>query len=71
MIVDFFYGNEIHKRAFNNSHPVVFVFDDEKMIGFGRAICAYTMLLYFPFKLLGNTYTQSDGFTLRVCALIG
>lgn len=30
--------SEIHKRAFNNSHTVVFVFDEENLIGFGRAI---------------------------------
>lgn len=29
---------EIHKRAFCNSHTVVFVFDDENLAGFGRAI---------------------------------
>lgn len=29
---------EIHQRAFNNSHTVVFVFDEDKLIGFGRAI---------------------------------
>ena len=29
---------EIHKRAFDNSYTVVFVFDDEKLIGFGRAL---------------------------------
>jgi len=29
---------EIHKRAFNNSHTVVFVFDEENLIGFGRAL---------------------------------
>ena len=29
---------EIHKRAFNNSYTVVFVFDKEDLIGFGRAI---------------------------------
>lgn len=29
---------EIHKRAFNNSHTVVFVFDEETLVGFGRAI---------------------------------
>jgi GNAT superfamily N-acetyltransferase len=33
-----YYTNEIHKRAFNNSHSVVFVFDEENLIGFGRAI---------------------------------
>lgn len=29
---------EIHQRAFKNSHTVVFVFDEDKLIGFGRAI---------------------------------
>ncbi|OFX66920.1 MAG: GNAT family N-acetyltransferase [Bacteroidetes bacterium GWE2_29_8] len=33
-----YHANEIHKRAFNNSHTVVFVFDEENLIGFGRAI---------------------------------
>jgi ribosomal protein S18 acetylase RimI-like enzyme len=29
---------EVHQQAFRNSHTVVFVFDDEKLIGFGRAL---------------------------------
>lgn len=29
---------EIHKRAFSNSQVVVFVFDEENLVGFGRAI---------------------------------
>ena len=29
---------EIHKQAFNNSYAVVFVFDELRLIGFGRAI---------------------------------
>lgn len=29
---------EIHKRAFSNSNTVVFVFDDDNLVGFGRAI---------------------------------
>ena len=29
---------ETHKIAFNNSYAVVFVFDEENLIGFGRAI---------------------------------
>lgn len=33
-----YHTNEIHRRAFNNSHTVVFVFDEENLIGFGRAI---------------------------------
>lgn len=32
------YSSEIHQRAFNNSHSVVFVFDNEMLIGFGRSI---------------------------------
>lgn len=32
------YSSEIHKRAFNNSHSVVFVFDNETLVAFGRAI---------------------------------
>lgn len=30
--------SEVHKRAFTGSFFVVFAFDDEKMVGFGRAI---------------------------------
>jgi ribosomal protein S18 acetylase RimI-like enzyme len=33
-----YHAGEIHKRAFNNSHTVVFVFDGEMLTGFGRAI---------------------------------
>ncbi|MDA3867275.1 MAG: GNAT family N-acetyltransferase [Salinivirgaceae bacterium] len=33
-----YHTEDIHKRAFNNSHTVVFVFDKQKMVGFGRAI---------------------------------
>lgn len=33
-----FYEGEIHKKAFENSHTVVFIFDGDKLIGFGRAI---------------------------------
>lgn len=33
-----YFEGEIHKKAFENSHAVVFAFDDEKLIGFGRAI---------------------------------
>ncbi len=42
------YAAEIHKIAFNNSYTVVFVFDDENMIGFGRAISdgAYQAAIY-------------------------
>ncbi|BBE20742.1 hypothetical protein AQPE_4936 [Aquipluma nitroreducens] len=33
-----YYTAEIHKRAFSNSQVVVFVFDEENLVGFGRAI---------------------------------
>lgn len=33
-----FHAGEKHKRAFNNSHTVVFVFDNGSLIGFGRVI---------------------------------
>ncbi len=42
------YTAERHKQAFENSHTVVFVFDSEKMIGFGRALSdgAYQAAIY-------------------------
>lgn len=33
-----YFEGKVHKSAFENSHTVVFVFDDNKLIGFGRAI---------------------------------
>ncbi|MBZ9637584.1 GNAT family N-acetyltransferase [Clostridium sp. FP1] len=33
-----YFEGEVHKKAFENSHTVVFAFDDNKLIGFGRAI---------------------------------
>ena len=30
--------SDIHKKSFENSYTVVFIFDNEKLIGFGRAI---------------------------------
>lgn len=33
-----YFDIEIHKKAFENSYTVVFVYDDNKLIGFGRAI---------------------------------
>lgn len=33
-----YYKAEVHKKAFENSYIVVFVFDSDKLIGFGRAI---------------------------------
>jgi ribosomal protein S18 acetylase RimI-like enzyme len=33
-----YFEGKVHKEAFENSHTVVFAFDDDKLIGFGRAI---------------------------------
>lgn len=33
-----YFEGEVHKKAFENSHTVAFVFDGDKLIGFGRAI---------------------------------
>ncbi|MGE5403892.1 MAG: GNAT family N-acetyltransferase [Candidatus Saccharibacteria bacterium] len=43
-----FYDSERHAMAFANSHTVVFVFDAEKLVGFGRAISdgAYQAAIY-------------------------
>ncbi|SFD01885.1 GNAT family N-acetyltransferase [Clostridium uliginosum] len=43
-----YFEGEVHKKAFENSHTVVFVFDDDKLIGFGRAISdgAYQAAIY-------------------------
>lgn len=39
---------EVHRKAFENSQKVIFVLDDDKLIGFGRAISdgAYQAALY-------------------------
>lgn len=33
-----YFEGDIHKKAFENSYTVIFAFDNEKLIGFGRAI---------------------------------
>lgn len=33
-----YHNSDLNQVAFNNSYAVVFVFDNEKMVGFGRAI---------------------------------
>jgi GNAT superfamily N-acetyltransferase len=39
---------EVHQKAFENSHTVVFAYHDERLIGFGRAISdnAYQAAVY-------------------------
>lgn len=43
-----YFESELHKRAFENSHTVVFAFDEGRLIGFGRAISdgAYQAAIY-------------------------
>lgn len=43
-----YYEGQIHKKAFENSHTVVFVFDGDTLVGFGRAISdgAYQAAIY-------------------------
>jgi ribosomal protein S18 acetylase RimI-like enzyme len=43
-----YYEPKLHKKAFENSYTVVFVFSEDKMIGFGRAISdgAYQAAIY-------------------------
>ena len=43
-----FYEPKIHKKAFEASHTTVFIYDSEKLIGFGRAISdgAYQAAMY-------------------------
>lgn len=33
-----YFDAETHKRAFDNSYTVVFVYDNDKLVGFGRAL---------------------------------
>jgi GNAT superfamily N-acetyltransferase len=33
-----YFDGEVHRKAFESSHSVVFAFHEEQMIGFGRAI---------------------------------
>ncbi|MEQ8156568.1 MAG: GNAT family N-acetyltransferase [Clostridiaceae bacterium] len=43
-----YFEGEIHKKAFENSHTMIFVFDGDKLIGFGRAISdgVYQAVIY-------------------------
>jgi GNAT superfamily N-acetyltransferase len=62
------YSAEKHKLAFNNSHTVVFAFDGDNLIGFGRAISdgAYQAAIYdvaimpdYQGKGIGKTIIRS------------
>lgn len=43
-----YYEGELHRKAFENSYVVVFVFDEDRLIGLGRALSdgAYQAALY-------------------------
>jgi len=43
-----YYEPDIHRKAFENSHTTVFVYDGEQLVGFGRAISddAYQAAVY-------------------------
>jgi ribosomal protein S18 acetylase RimI-like enzyme len=43
-----YYPADVHKTAFENSHTVVFVFQSDQLIGFGRAVSdgAYQAAIY-------------------------
>lgn len=43
-----YHSGPIHEKAFGNSHTVRFVFDGEKLVGFGRALSdgAYQAAIY-------------------------
>jgi ribosomal protein S18 acetylase RimI-like enzyme len=73
------YQGEIHKKAFENSHTVVFVFDNEKLIGFGRAISdgAYQAAIYdvavlpeYQGKKIGTTIINSIIKSIPQCNFI-
>lgn len=60
--------SEIRKKSFENSHTVVFVYDNEKLIGIGRAISdgVYEAALYdvavipqYQGKGIGNMIVQN------------
>jgi ribosomal protein S18 acetylase RimI-like enzyme len=74
-----YFDGEVHKKAFENSHTVVFVFDDEKLIGFGRAISdgAYQAAIYdvavlpeYQGRKIGKTIINSIIERIPQCSFI-
>lgn len=68
-----------HKKAFENSYTVVFIFDNEKLIGFGRAISdgAYQAGIYdvavipeYQGKGIGKIIVDSILKTIPQCNVI-
>ncbi|MBR9649408.1 GNAT family N-acetyltransferase [Clostridium tyrobutyricum] len=63
-----YFDPEIHKKAFQNSHTVVFVYHSDKLIGFGRVISdgVYQAAIYdvavlpeYQGKHVGSTIIKS------------
>ncbi|NMA70048.1 MAG: GNAT family N-acetyltransferase [Desulfitobacterium sp.] len=73
------YQPTVHKTAFENSYSVVFAFDQDKLIGFGRAICdgAYEAALYdvvilpeYQGRGIGSTIVKHILNSLPTCNVI-
>lgn len=73
------FEGDVHKTAFENSHTVVFVYDEDRLIGFGRAIsdCAYQAAIYdvavsqaYQGKGLGRKIVNSIVNSLPQCSFI-
>jgi len=74
-----YFEENVHKKAFENSHTVVFVFDDDKLIGFGRAISdgVYQAAIYdvavlpeYQGKKIGATIIDSILKLIPTCNVI-
>ena len=74
-----YFEGKIHKKAFENSHTVVFAFDDDKLIGFGRAISdgVYQSAIYdvavlpeYQGKKIGATIIDSILKLIPTCNVI-
>ena len=74
-----YHDPDLHKKAFENSYVTVFVYHDNNMIGFGRAISdgAYQAAVYdvavnpaFQKKGLGNTIIKNIMSRLHECSII-
>lgn len=74
-----YYDGETHRIAFENSYAVVFAFDEDRMIGFGRALSdgAYQAALYdiavlpeYQGQALGRTIVENILCHLPECNII-
>ncbi len=74
-----YYDPDLHKKAFENSQFTIFIYQNNRMIGFGRAITdrAYQAAIYdvavdpdFQKKGLGNTIIKNIIARLPECNII-